>query len=134
MERSLVLIKPDAVERNLIGSIIQVYEDSGLKVIDIRIEQITEEFAKLHYKEHEGKSFFESLIKYITRSPLVAMVLEGENAIEVIRHVNGATDPNKAEEGTIRRLFALNKSENSVHASDSIESAKREINIWFPNL
>lgn len=131
MERSLVLIKPDAVERNLVGSIIKVYEESGLKVKDLKMEQITEDFAKRHYAEHKEKVFFEELIKYVTRSPLVAMVLEGENAVETIRRVNGVTDPTKAEEGTIRRLFAIDKTENSVHASDCPESAKKEIEIWF---
>lgn len=131
MERSLVLIKPDAVERNLVGSIIKIYEEAGLKVMALKMEQITEAFAKSHYAEHQGKVFFEELIKYVTRSPLVAMVLQGEDAVNTIRRVNGVTDPTKAEEGTIRRLFAIDKTENSVHASDCPESAKKEIEIWF---
>ncbi|MGL5615453.1 MAG: nucleoside-diphosphate kinase [Sarcina sp.] len=131
MEKTLVLIKPDAVERNLIGAITKIYEDNGLKVINMKLEKITEELAKEHYKEHEGKSFYENLIKYITRSPLVAMVLTGENAIEKVRELNGKTNPENAAEGTIRKLYAINGSENSVHASDSLESANREIKLWF---
>lgn len=131
MEKTLVLIKPDAVERNLIGAITKIYEDNGLKVINMKLEKITEKLAKEHYKEHEGKDFYENLIKYITRSPLVAMVLEGEKAIEKVRELNGKTNPENAAEGTVRKLYAINGSENSVHASDSLESANREIKLWF---
>lgn len=132
MERSLVLIKPDAVERNLVGTIIQIYENAGLKVKALKMEQITEEFSKKHYAEHVGKNFFNELVQYITRSPLVAMVLEGEKAIELIRTLNGATDPSKAVKDTIRARFAISKTENSIHASDCLESANREIKLWFP--
>ena len=98
------------------------------------MKQITKEFAEKHYEEHRDKQFFNSLIKYITRSPLVALILEGEDAINKIRSLNGATNPEKAEFGTIRRRFALSGTENSVHASDSIESAEKEIKLWFPKI
>lgn len=131
MERSLVLIKPDAVERNLVGKIISMYEEKGLKIAGLKMETISRDFAAEHYKEHIGKVFYDSLIDFITKGPLCAMVLEGDNAIEKIRKINGSTDPAKAEEGTIRRLFATSTRENCVHASDSAESAKREIELWF---
>lgn len=134
MEKSLVLIKPDAVEKNLIGKIISHYENEGLKVIELRMEKISKEVAALHYNEHKGKPFYEGLIKFIIRNPLCALVIEGENAIEKIRKINGSTNPENAEEGTIRKLYALNNRENCVHSSDSIESANREIKVWFPGL
>lgn len=132
LEKSLVLIKPDAVERNLIGKILEVYEGEGLKIKSMEMRQITKEFAEKHYEEHKDKKFFNSLIKYITRSPLVALILEGDNAIDKIRDLNGVTNPEMAEFGTIRRRFALSGTENSVHASDSISHAKKEIKLWFP--
>lgn len=129
MEKSLVLIKPDAVERNHIGDIISIYEKAGLKVTALKLEKVSEEKAKKHYEEHVGKHFFEELIEYITRSPVVAMILEGNNAIETVRELNGRTK-NPAE-GTIRKKYGISETENSVHASDSVESAKREIELWF---
>lgn len=129
MEKSLVLIKPDAVERNLIGEIIDIYEKQDLKVINMRFEKVSKERAIEHYKEHEGRDYFEPLIDYIRRSPLVALVLEGDNAIQKIRTINGATS--NPVEGSIRHKYSLSRRENSVHASDSIESANREIAIWF---
>lgn len=134
MERSLVLIKPDAVENNLIGKIVSHYENEGLKIIALTMEKISKEFAAEHYNEHKGKIFYDDLIKFITRNPLCALVIEGEGSINKIRIINGATNPEKAEDGTIRKLYAKNNRENCVHASDSIESAKREIKLWFPNL
>lgn len=134
LEKSLVLIKPDAVERNLIGKILEVYEGVGLKIKAMEMKQINKDFAEKHYEEHRDKQFFNSLIKYITRSPLVALILEGEDAIDKIRSLNGATNPEKAEFGTIRRRFALSGTENSVHSSDSIESAEKEIKLWFPKI
>lgn len=133
LERSFVIIKPDGVERNLIGKVLEAYEEAGLKVVNMRMEQIGKELAEKHYEEHTAQPFFNSLINYITRSKLVALVLEGDDAISKIRKINGATDPQNAEFGTIRRRFAVSKSENTVHASDSIESAKREIELWFTN-
>ena len=134
MERSLVLIKPDAVEKGLIGKIINHYEEDGLRVIALRMEKISREFAKKHYFEHEGKFFYEKLINFITRNQLCALVIEGESAIKRVRKINGSTNPEYAEEGTIRKLYALNNNENCVHASDSMESANREIRLWFPDL
>lgn len=131
METTLVLIKPDAVERNLIGRILSIYETNNLKIKDIKYVLPSKEIAIEHYKEHEGRPYFDSLISYITRSPIVALILEGENAISKVREINGATSPTEAKENTIRAKFALSKNENSVHASDSKESAKREIKIWF---
>ena len=131
MEKSLVLIKPDAVRKNLIGKIIGKYEDNNLKVIALKMEKITKEFASKHYEEHIGKDFYIPLLNFITSGPLCALVLEGENAIERIREINGSTNPEKAKEGTIRKMFSTNKTENCVHASDSADSAKRELKLWF---
>ena len=134
MEKTLVLIKPDAVERNLIGKILSSYEDEGLKIIALKMKQISKEFAGLHYADHKGKSFYDDLIKYITRSPLCALVIEGENAIERVRSINGATKPNEAKEGTIRHKYGISNTENCVHASDCIDSAKKEIKLWFKTI
>lgn len=129
MERSLVIIKPDAVERNLIGEILKIYESNNLKVCDFKMLTATKNLAEKHYSEHYGKPYFNDLISYLTRSPIVVIVLEGENVISKVRELNGATK-NPAK-GTIRNLFALSTTENSVHASDSVDSANREISIWF---
>lgn len=134
MEKSLVLIKPDAVEKNLIGKILAHYEDKGLKIIKLRMGKVSKSFAENHYYEHRSKSFYPDLIKFITRDKICALVLEGDNAVKIIREINGDTNPEKAAEGTIRKLYALNQQENCVHASDSIESAIREIELWFPDL
>ncbi|KAF5058978.1 nucleoside-diphosphate kinase [Proteiniclasticum sp. QWL-01] len=131
MEKSLVLIKPDAVRRNLIGAIIAMYENHGLVVQ--RLEKLTPhpDQAKAHYAEHEEKPFYPGLIDSILSGDIVAMVVEGERAIETVRRINGATDPRKAEPGTIRALYGEELPNNSVHASDSVESAERESAIWF---
>ena len=131
MKKSLVLIKPDAVKKNVIGKIISKYEDSGLKVIALKMQTISEGFASIHYGEHKGKSFYDELIRFITSAPLCALILEGDNVIERVREINGSTDPKVAKEGSIRSLYATNKTQNAVHASDSEESAKREIKLWF---
>lgn len=131
MEKTLVLIKPDAVERNLIGKILNEYEKNDLKVIDLKLMVVPKDIARKHYAEHEGKPFFDNLISYITRGPLVALVLEGENAVKKARTLNGKTDPKFSEKNTIRALYGKSLSENSVHSSDSKESAKREIDLWF---
>ncbi|MBO1266250.1 nucleoside-diphosphate kinase [Proteiniclasticum sp. SCR006] len=131
MEKTLILIKPDAVERKLIGKIISLYEERELKVIAMRMLRADQERVMRHYEEHIGRSYFDNLMNYITRSPLVALVLEGENAIALVREINGKTDPAEAAEGTIRRLYGQTKTFNTVHASDSKESAAREIAIWF---
>lgn len=131
IEKTLVLIKPDAVERNLIGNILVEYERNGLKVLDMKLIHATAELAEQHYAEHKGKPFFNRLVSYLTRSPLVALVLEGENVISRVRTLNGTTDPETSQDNTIRALYALSMSENTVHASDSKQSADRERTIWF---
>ncbi|MGL5647179.1 MAG: nucleoside-diphosphate kinase [Clostridium sp.] len=129
LEKSLVLIKPDAVERNLIGEIINIYEKNNLKVVALNLEQVSRAKAMEHYEEHKGKPYFEELITYLTRSPLVSMILEGEDAIEVVRNLNGpAKNPAK---DTIRGKYELSLTADSVHGSDSLENAKREISLWF---
>ncbi len=131
MEKSLVLIKPDGVEQNVIGKVLSMYEENGLKISSLKMLKVDKEFAMKHYSEHIGKPFFNELINYITRGPICALVLEGDDAINKIRKINGATNPEKAEKGTIRALYGTNLTENCVHASDSKESAAREISLWF---
>ena len=131
MEKTFVLIKPDAVERNLIGKILNEYERNNLKIVDMKLMIVSDYIAKKHYAEHEGKPFYENLISYITRGPLVALVLEGEDAVNRARSLNGKTDTKISSKNTIRALYGKSLSENSVHSSDSKESAKREINLWF---
>lgn len=131
MEQTLVLIKPDAVERNLIGKILSEYERNGLKIVEMQLLTASKTIAAAHYAEHEGKPFYDELIDYITGGPLVAFVLEGEDAIQRVRALNGATDPKDAGDNTIRALYGIDLSNNTVHASDSAESAKKEISIWF---
>lgn len=134
IEKSVVLIKPDGVERNLIGNIISCYEDNGLKVVELKLMKATREIAEKHYCQHKGKDFYEELITFITRSPLCAIILKGEDAVARIRQINGATSPTDAAEGTIRHRYARSKTENCVHASDTVESAKEEIALWFPEV
>lgn len=134
MEKTLVLIKPDAMERKLMGEIISIYEKSDLHIAAMKITKATNKIAEEHYAEHREKSFFSELIDYITRKEVCALIVEGDNAVEKVRKLNGATDPKNAEPSSIRGRYALSKSENSVHASDSTESAEREINIWFPEI
>ncbi|MDD6793933.1 MAG: nucleoside-diphosphate kinase [Clostridiaceae bacterium] len=134
VEKSLVLIKPDGVERNIIGNIISCYEDNGLKVKALKMMKATEEIASKHYAQHQGKDFYDELIGFITRSPLVAIILEGEDAVKRVRGINGATDPKDAFEGSIRYRYAKSKTENVVHASDSPEKAEDEIALWFSEL
>lgn len=134
VEKSVVLIKPDGVERNIIGNIISCYEDNGLKVVELKLMKATREIAEKHYSQHKGKDFYEELITFITRSPLCAIILQGEDAIARIRKINGATSPTDAEEGTIRHRYARSKTENCVHASDTLDSAKEEIALWFPEV
>jgi nucleoside-diphosphate kinase len=131
MERSLVLIKPDAMKRNLAGAIIARFEQRGLKTIGLKMLHMDEALAKRHYAVHEGKPFFNDLVKYIISTSIVAIVFEGENAIELIRKTMGATDPKKAEKGTIRADFGLDIQNNAVHGSDSPENAIKEIKLFF---
>ena len=134
IERSVVLIKPDGVERNIIGNILSCYEDNGLKIVALKLMKATREIAEKHYSQHKGKDFYEELITFITRSPLCAMILQGEDAVARIRKINGATSPTDAAEGTIRHRYARSKTENCVHASDTVESAKEEIALWFTEI
>ena len=134
IERSVVLIKPDGVERNIIGNIISCYEANGLKIVELKLMKATRKIAEKHYSQHKGKDFYEELITFITRSPLCAIILQGEDAVARIRKINGATSPTDAEEGTIRHRYARSKTENCVHASDTLESAKEEIELWFPEV
>lgn len=131
MEKTLVLIKPDAVERNLIGKILAHYEENNLKITALRMVHADRSVAEDHYVEHLGRPYYEKLIQYITRSPLVALVLEGEDAISRVRAINGKTNPLEAAKGTIRELYGIDTSYNTVHASDSPENAGRETSIWF---
>lgn len=133
-ERTLILVKPDAVRRGLIGNIIARIEGKGLRVVAMELRTIDKDTAFAHYAEHAGKPFLDSLVDFITSAPLVALVAEGPRAIEAFRALAGATDPVKALPGTIRGDYALEIGENMVHGSDSAESAEREIKIFFPEL
>lgn len=135
MGRTLVIAKPDAVERGLVGEIIGRLERKGLRLVAAELRSITKETAALHYEEHVGKPFYDNLVVFITRSPAVVMVVEGpEDTYAVVRKLMGVTDPTEAAPGTIRGDLALKMSENLVHGSDSEESAAREIGIFFPGL
>ena len=131
MERSLVLLKPDTVQRGLIGKLISRLEEKGLKLTAMKLMEVSEALAKEHYEEHLKKDFFSDLFDFITSSPIVAMVVEGEQAVSVIREMMGATNPFEAKPGTIRGDYGLDLTKNLIHGSDSTESAKREIDLFF---
>jgi nucleoside-diphosphate kinase len=131
MERSLVLIKPDAIQRGLAGVIIHRLERRGLKIVAMKMLQMDQNLAQRHYAIHQGKAFFNDLVEFITSSPIIAAVFEGEKAIEAIRQTMGTTDPAKASPGSIRGDFGLNIQQNLVHGSDSAETAKQEIDLFF---
>lgn len=131
MEKTLVLIKPDAVREKHIGDIIKIYEENGLRILAMKLLQMNEKLAARHYEEHIGRPYYDDLMRFMTSGPIVAMVLEGEDAIANVRAINGKTNPAEAAEGTIRRLYAASGSRNAVHASDSPENAAREISIFF---
>lgn len=133
-ERSLVLIKPDGVQRGLIGDVISRIEGKGLRVVALELRTLPGSVAEEHYAEHLGKPFYQALVEFITSGPLVAAVIEGPRAIETFRRMAGATDPLKAVPGTIRGDHALEVKANIVHGSDSPEAAAREIKIFFPDL
>ena len=133
-ERTLILVKPDAVRRGVIGDVIARIERKGLRVVALELRTIERETAEAHYAEHLGKPFYPGLVEFITGGPLVALVAEGPRAVEAFRALAGATDPVKALPGTIRGDYALEVGENMVHGSDSPESAEREIKIFFPEL
>jgi len=131
MERTLVIIKPDAVQRRLIGEILTRFERRGLRIIGMKMIRIDRPLAEKHYAEHKGKDFFEPLIEYITAAPAVVIVLEGYEAIAAVRRMLGATDPARAEPGTIRADYAMQTRYNLVHGSDSPTTAQREIDLFF---
>jgi len=131
MERTFVAIKPDAVQRGLIGEILQRFEKKGFKILGLKFVLLDRETAEEHYAEHIGKPFYEKLVKFITSGPIVVMVIKGKNAVEVSRRMMGATDPSKADNGTIRADYAQIMERNIIHGSDSAESAEREIKIHF---
>jgi len=131
MERTLVLVKPDGVQRGLVGEIICRMERRGLKIIALKLLWMDKSLAHRHYAVHEGKPFFEGLVKFITSGPIIAAVFEGQGAVAAVRSVMGATDPLKADPGTIRGDLALDMGQNLVHGSDSVENAEKEISIFF---
>lgn len=131
MEKTLVMIKPDAVAKKLIGRIISMYEENGLSIEDMYIEHLEKESLQKHYEEHEKRDFYSTLIEFMTEAEVVVMKLVGENAIQVVREINGATNPSKARPGTIRYLFGESVQRNVVHGSATLEEAERELAIWF---
>jgi nucleoside-diphosphate kinase len=134
MSRTLILVKPDAFGRNLTGEVIARFERKGLRIAALKLMQIDSELAEAHYSEHKGKPFFPDLIEFITGGKLVALVLEGEDAVPAARSLIGATNPIEATPGSIRGDFALEVTFNLVHGSDSDNTAEREIGLWFPEL
>ncbi|HET6870007.1 MAG TPA: nucleoside-diphosphate kinase [Solirubrobacteraceae bacterium] len=134
MERTLILVKPDAFARNLTGEIVARFERKGLRLVALNLMTMTRELAGSHYAEHVGKGFYEELVTFITSGPLVAMVLEGESAVVAARQVIGATNPLEATTGSIRGDYAISVGQNMVHGSDSPDSAAREVALFFPDL
>jgi nucleoside-diphosphate kinase len=132
-ERTFVLIKPDAVQRGLIGEIISRFERRGIKIVAMKMISVSRELAEKHYGIHKGKPFFDPTVKYITSSPVIALILEGNNVIEMVRTMMGKTDPQKAALGTIRGDYGQFIGRNIIHGSDSKDTAKFEINLWFGN-
>ncbi len=133
-QRTLVLLKPDTVRRGLVGEVLSRFEAKGLTVVALDLRTISADIADRHYAEHVAKDFYPPLREFVLSGPLVALVLEGDEAVEVVRALNGATDGRKAAPGTIRGDLSLSNRENLVHGSDSVDSAAREIAIWFPDL
>ncbi len=131
IQKTYVMLKPDAVGRRLIGKVLTRFEEKGLKIVAMKLRMIPEELAKEHYGEHKDKPFFNGLIEYITSGPVLTMVIEGDEAISVIRKIVGATNPQEADIGTIRGDFGMDTGRNIIHASDAPESAEREINLFF---
>ena len=134
MERTLILVKPDAFLRRLTGEIIARFERKGLRLVALKQMTMTRDLAERHYAEHQGKPFYGELVSFITSGPLVAMVLEGERTVEAARQVIGATDPMEATTGSIRGDYAISVGQNMVHGSDSPQSAAREVELFFPEL
>ena len=131
MEKTLVLIKPDAFGKNHTGDILKIYEDAGFKILAAKVMKMTPELAAKHYVEHIGRPYYPALVEFMTSAPIMALVVGGDNVIKKVRELNGATNPAEAAEGTVRKLYAEDKTKNAVHASDSPESSAREIPIFF---
>ncbi|MBT9176179.1 MAG: Nucleoside diphosphate kinase [Firmicutes bacterium] len=131
MERTLCLIKPDAVQRGLMGAVVSRVERKGLQIVGLRMLKASRELAAIHYAEHQGKAFYPKLIDYITSGPIVALCVQGHRAVSVLRAIVGKTDPAEAVSGTIRGDFGMCKGRNVIHASDSVDAAKREIELYF---
>ena len=131
MDRTFAMVKPDGVQRGLAGEIVSRFENKGIKIVALKLMMISTELAELHYSEHKGKGFFSDLVSFITSGPVVAMVLEGENIVPLVRSMMGATNPADASPGTIRGDYAMSINKNIIHGSDSPESAQREIGIFF---
>jgi nucleoside-diphosphate kinase len=131
IERTFAMVKPDGVQRGLVGEVVSRFEKRGVKVCALKMMKIPKELAERHYAEHKGKSFYDSLVSFITSGPVVCMVLEGDNAVTVVRAMMGTTNPQDAPIGTIRGDLAMHTSKNIVHGSDSSESANREIALFF---
>jgi nucleoside-diphosphate kinase len=131
LERTLLLVKPDGVQRQLVGRVITRFEERGLKLVGLKLVQTSRELAETHYAVHRERPFFAGLVDFITSAPLVAAALEGPNAIAIVRAMNGATRPHEAEPGSIRGDFAVETAQNLVHASDSPENAAAELALWF---
>eukprot|EP00088_Acartia_fossae_P048772 TRINITY_DN5328_c0_g1_i2.p1 TRINITY_DN5328_c0_g1~~TRINITY_DN5328_c0_g1_i2.p1 ORF type:complete len:184 (+),score=22.44 TRINITY_DN5328_c0_g1_i2:790-1341(+) len=130
-ERALIMLKPDGVQRNLVGRVISRFEEKGFKLVALKMGMAEREVLEKHYEEHAGKKFFESLMDYMLSGPVVPMVWEGNNVVKIARTMLGATDPLESAPGTIRGDFGLSKQKNILHVSDSVESANREIELWF---
>ena len=131
MERTLIIIKPDGVERGLIGEIIRRFESRGLKLVGMKFMQVERDLAARHYAIHQGKPFYEGLLDYITSAPVMAMIWEGPNAVAAVRQTMGATRPTEADPGSVRHDFALEIGRNLTHASDTIENGEKEVGLWF---
>ena len=131
METTLVLLKPDAVQRGLIGEIVNRLEKTGLKITGMKLMQVSQELANEHYGEHVGKPFFEGLVSFITSGPIVAMAVQGNGAVGIVRKTMGATNPAESPPGTVRGDYGIDIGRNLVHGSDSVESAKREVALFF---
>jgi len=134
MEKTLIVVKPDGVERGLTGAILARFETRGFRLVALKLMNVSRELAEEHYSEHSSKPFFAGLVDFITATPVVAMVLEGQNAIALSRQMIGATDPLNVAPGTIRGDYTLDKQANLIHGSDSPEASERELKLWFPEL
>ncbi len=131
-QKTLVIIKPDGIQKNIIGEIISRIEKKGLKILNMKMMKLSRELAEKHYEEHRNKPFFKSLVNFITSAPIIVMIVEGKDVISIFRSMMGPTDPKNAAPGTIRGDYGTDVERNIIHGSDSIESAKREVDLFFP--